>query len=101
MNCYRAKILAHTIRGFRRSVAKLINAPAFMRPPLHNSPGFIPLHYILHSLQRHSVHSLPICLPTHTCISAGTAQEDGMKEIPMQYLQRKYLRRNPVCRNGI
>jgi hypothetical protein len=44
MNSYSAKILAHTIKKFRRSVAKWINAAAFMYPPaaqltrLHSAP---------------------------------------------------------------
>ena len=36
------------------------NAPAFRKPTLQYSPGSIPLHYVIHSLQQRSVHPLPI-----------------------------------------
>ncbi len=34
----------------------------FRKPPLQYSLGSIPLHYVLHSFQSHSVHPLPIIL---------------------------------------
>jgi hypothetical protein len=66
MNCYSAKILAHTIKGFRRSVAKLINAPAFMQSPrctthqasFRSTTSCIPFSDIS------STRCLFICLPT-------------------------------------
>lgn len=35
-------------------------APAIRKPTLQYSLGFIPLHFVIHSLQYRSVHPLPI-----------------------------------------
>ena len=42
-----------------QSKAQVMHMP-FRKPTLHYSLGSIPLHYVLHSLQSHSVHPLPI-----------------------------------------
>lgn len=44
-----------------QSKAQVMHIP-FRKPTLQYSLGSIPLHYVLHSLQSHSVHPLPIIL---------------------------------------
>ena len=42
-----------------QSIAQVMHIP-FRKPTLQYSLGSIPLHYVLHSFQSHSVHPLPI-----------------------------------------
>lgn len=44
-----------------QSKAQVMHIP-FRKPTLQYSLGSIPLHYVLHSFQSHSVHPLPIIL---------------------------------------
>jgi hypothetical protein len=51
----------HGTLSTAQNKAQVMHIP-FAKPLLQYSPGSTPLYYVLHSLQAHSVHPLPIYL---------------------------------------
>ncbi len=68
--------LKNLLQGMAHFAHSQIKAQAmhipFRKPTLQYSLGSIPLHYVLHSFQSHSVHPLPIILlALLACYSCG------------------------------